>query len=55
MDIPFVPGSNEDIVQDVIVLGSWVLPCCFVPVRESENDVGHSQVVFCTKTEKQMH
>lgn len=31
-----------------------MLPCCFVPVRELEQGIGHGQVMFCADTEKQM-
>lgn len=55
VDTPFDPGSNEAIVQDVPVLGSYVLPCCFVQVWESEQGVGYSQVIFCTETKQQMY
>lgn len=37
MDIPFVSGSNEDIVQDVPVLVSRVLSGCIV-LRSREAD-----------------
>lgn len=52
VDFPFVLRLNEDIVQDVQVLGSLVLSCCFVLVQDSEQ--GHNQAVFCTEIEKQM-
>lgn len=41
MDISYVPGLNVDTLQDVPVFESWVLLCCFVPVRELEQSVGH--------------
>lgn len=51
VDIPFVPGSNEEIVKNVPVLGSWVMFCAGSGVVTG---VDYSQVEFCTGTEKQM-
>lgn len=54
MDISFVQVSNEDIAKSLPILGSWMLPCYFVPVRELEQGIGHGQVMFWAETEKQV-
>lgn len=46
VDIPYIPGYNENILLDVPVVWPWVQPCCFAPDQESEYGVGHNQVVF---------
>ena len=44
---------SQDVVQEVLVFGAWVSPCCLEPIFLLEQGVGDDELMLRTKLQKQ--